>query len=71
MEQENIPKTPEKFFKIDSVPAGLTGYKTNYLFTPVKESTGLTMDSEIKENDLTQFHGELESGRLIGPFGSG
>ena len=47
MDQENIMRTPTKYFQMENSPAGLTNYKKSYLFTPVKESTVMEPEGNI------------------------
>lgn len=46
MDQENVARTPTKYFQMESVPAGLTNYKKSYLFTPSKEQTQMQPEGD-------------------------
>ena len=52
MDQENIPKTPHKYFQVERTPSGLTTYKNCALFTPAKESA---METEFKLPSSEEF----------------
>ena len=47
MDQEYIPKTPHKYFQVETAPSGLSNYKNSALFTPAKDSM---METECRDS---------------------